>query len=84
MLHHSHRRLCQNKQHIKELEFIDLTKVASVSEEVSGDYVVKWMGPKRWGVKRKADNAVIQSGLHSEQNATDWLKVHLETKTVSP
>lgn len=66
---------------VTELQFVDLTKVKSVADQVSGDYNVRFLGPKGWSVIRKVDNAVLQDKLHSEENAKDWLRIHLESKS---
>ncbi len=72
---------------VLNLRFVDLKKLATIPEEqaktITDGYEIKFRGPKKWSVIRKSDRAVLQEGLHSEQDAGKWLEVHLNAQGIA-
>lgn len=68
------------------LRFIDLKEIAKITTEqeasIFSGYDIKFRGPRRWSVVRKSDNAVLQEGMHLEEDARKWLSVHLNAQGI--
>lgn len=71
---------------VKLLCFHNLTS-SDISQtqaaQINKDYEIKHRGSKRWSVVRRSDNALLQEGLLSEEDASKWLAVHLNTLGVA-
>ena len=69
------------------LRFIDLKETAKLTAEqatsIFSGYDVKFRGPRKWSVVRKSDNAVLQEGMHSEEDSRKWLAVHLNAQGIA-
>ena len=72
---------------VAEIKFMDLTKVAVVTNEqaeiINAGYDVTWGGPKKWRVIRKSDRATLVEGLHSKDDGHKWLTVHLSSQGIA-
>jgi len=65
---------------VHELSFHDLAKSEITKDQLDvilKDYIVEYKGGNKWCVIRKSDNALMQSKLHSKDDALKWLQVHL-------
>lgn len=67
--------------------YLNLAEAAVISGEqakgISEGYEIKFRGPRKWSVIRKADHSILQEGMHSDADAKQWLAVHLNAQGIA-
>lgn len=63
---------------------ISETQAAAQSESPEVDAEVRFRGPKKWGVIRKSDSAILMEMLATRDDAEQWLQKHSGKQEETP